>query len=80
MKKAKYINNLLKDVKKFLSLKKTQMQLAYIENIYIIRNKFLMLGKILMFATLGVTGTAIVVPTFRRKLDRNILRPLRDYN
>lgn len=39
-----------------------------------------MLGKIFLFATLGITGTAIVVPTFRRKLDRNILRPLRDYN
>ena len=39
-----------------------------------------MLGKILLYATGGVIGTAIVVPTFRRNLDRNILRPLRDYN
>lgn len=39
-----------------------------------------MLGKIFLFATAGIVSTAIVVPSFRRKLDRNILRPIRDYN
>ena len=39
-----------------------------------------MLGKILLGTTTAVVGTAILVPPFRRKLDRNIVRPIRDYN
>jgi hypothetical protein len=35
-----------------------------------------MLGKIL----LGTTVVAFLVPPVRRKLDRNILTPIRDYN
>ena len=39
-----------------------------------------MLGKILLGATSLIVGTAVCVPPFRHKLDRNILRPIRDYN
>ena len=39
-----------------------------------------MLGKVLLGTTVGVTAVAVVYPPFGRKLDRNVLRPIRDYN
>ena len=39
-----------------------------------------MLGKILFGASAAIVGTAVCVPPFRHKLDRNVLRPIRDYN
>ena len=36
--------------------------------------------KLVFGTTVALGGASIVSPTFRRKLDRNIIRPVRDYN
>jgi hypothetical protein len=43
-------------------------------------NKLEMLGKIILGGAASVTVAAVAIPPFRRKLDRNVLRPIRDYN
>lgn len=37
-------------------------------------------GKVLLGSFGAVAVTSALVPPFRRKLDRNILRPIRNYN
>lgn len=39
-----------------------------------------MLGKFLFGSFVVIGGTAVLVPPFGKKLDRNVLTPIRDYN
>lgn len=40
----------------------------------------MVLGKAIAAGLVSVYGVGLVVPPFGRKLDRNIIRPIRDYN
>lgn len=39
-----------------------------------------MFSKLVFGTTVFFGGITVVSPTFRKKLDRNVIRPVRDYN